>query len=394
MLRIAGWPARTAAVVAVGILAFWPPPYKWPPSPVVLAVKIAAFAVALVLMLLWALADHSAAARARYAFLLPYLLGAITVICGATSVSVAPRAGQLAALSVVAVIAAGSETSPAAGWAVAGLGMVTIVSAGLADGAGVGKVTAYPGGLLLGFLFGLNLRAHRVHAEQSAALLARAEQLREEQAQVAMLDERARIAREIHDVLAHSLGALGLQIEFARAVLTDRHDEARAVELLDQAHRMAADGLAETRRAVHALRGETLPLPGGLARLGAGHQRRHGVLVTFKAAGQPRPLAPDAELAITRTAQEALVNTAKHAPHQPVGIRLDYSGAATTLIVTSRLAANGQNGRDGSGHGTGLATVDGGYGLTGMRERLRLLGGTLTAGRQGGDWVVVAEVPQ
>jgi signal transduction histidine kinase len=392
--RIVNWPVRTAAVIAVGVLTFWPPPYNWPPSAAVLAVKIAAFAVASVLMLLWALADRSAAARARYAFLLPYLLGAITVICGAASVSAAPRAGQLAALSVVAVIAAGSETSPAAGWTITGLGIVTIVSAGLADGAGAGKVTGYPGGLLLGFLFGLILRAHRVHAEQSATLLARAEQLREEQAQVAMLDERARIAREIHDVLAHSLGALGLQIQFARAVLTDRHDEAKAVELLDQAHRMAADGLAETRRAVHALRGETLSLPEGLARLGADHQHRHGAPVTFHAAGQPRPLTPNAELAITRTAQEALVNTAKHASHQPVGIRLDYVGAATTLKVTSRLAANGHNGRGGSGHGAGLATVDGGYGLTGMRERLRLLGGTLTAGRDGSDWVVVAEVPQ
>jgi signal transduction histidine kinase len=343
---------------------------------------------------LWALADRSAAARARYAFLLPYLLGAITVICGAASVSAGARAGQLAALSAVAVIAAGSATSPAAGWTITGLGIVTIAAAGLADGASTGKITGYPGGLLLGFLFGLILRAHRVQAEQSAALAARAEQLREEQAQVAMLDERARIAREIHDVLAHSLGALGLQIQFARAVLTDRHDEAKAVELLDQAHRMAAGGLAETRRAVHALRGETRPLPDALAWLGADHQRRHGAPVTFDADGQPRPLSPDAELSITRTAQEALVNAAKHAPRQPVGIRLDFSGTATTLTVTSHLAANGHNGRGGSGHGAGLATVDGGYGLTGMRERLLLLGGTLTAGRDGSAWVVVAKVPQ
>jgi len=287
------------------------------------------------------------------------------------------------------VLAAGAETSPAAGWTVAGLGIAATASAGLARGAGTGVIIGYPGGLLLAFLFGLNLRAHRVQAGQSAALLARAGQLREEQAQVATLDERARIAREVHDVLAHSLGALGLQIEFARAVLTDRHDEPRAVELLDQAHRMAADGLAETRRAVHALRGETLPLPEGLARLGADHQRRHGAPVTFHAAGQPRPLTPDAELAVTRTAQEALVNTAKHAPRQPVGILLDYAGAATTLTVTSRLAANGHDRQD-----AGLSTVDGGYGLTGMRERLRLLGGTLTAGRQDGEWVVMAEVPQ
>jgi signal transduction histidine kinase len=387
MLGVVNWPARTVTLVVVGVFTFWHPPYHWPPSHV--AIKIAVLAVASVLMLLWALADRSAAARARYAFLLPYLLGAITVICGAVSVSAGPGAGQLFALSVVAVLAAGSGTSPAAGWTVAGLGVAAIMSAGLARGAGIALVTQYSGGLLLAFLLGLNLRAHRVQAGQSAALAARGEQLLEERAQVAMLDERARIAREVHDVLAHSLGALGLQIQFTRAVLTDRHDEARAVELLDQAHRMAADGLAETRRAVHALHGETRPLPEELARLGADHQRRHGTPVTYEADGQPRTLSPDAEVAITRAAQEALVNAAKHAPRQPAGVRLDYSGAATTLTVTSRLAAGGHGRPD-----TGLATVNGGYGLTGMAERLRLLGGTLTAGPHDGQWVVTARVPQ
>src|SRR6202012_4769527 len=112
-----------------------------------------------------------------------------------------------------------------------------------------------------------NIRAHRVEAEQTAELLAQAEVPRDEQAQVATLQERTRIAREIHDVLAHSLGALGLQIELIRAVLTDSDDTPHAVELLAQAHRMTTPGLTETRRAVYALRGDTLPLPEGLAEL-------------------------------------------------------------------------------------------------------------------------------
>jgi signal transduction histidine kinase len=190
-------------------------------------------------------------------------------------------------------------------------------------------------------------------------------------------------------VLAHSLGALALNIQAARAVLTDQHDEARAVEMLEQAQRMATDGLNETRRAVHALRGETLPLPEGLAELSAAHQRRHGARVTFEVTGAPRPLPPDAGLAITRTAQEALVNTAKHAPHQPVRISLDFAEARTSLKVANHLAENGC--RDDE---SGLATVNGRYGLTGLRERLLLLNGTLRAGRTGRDWVVVAEVPQ
>jgi signal transduction histidine kinase len=111
--------------------------------------------------------------------------------------------------------------------------------------------------------------------------------------------------------------------------------------------------------------------------------------VTFEVSGEPRPLPPDAGLALTRTAQEALVNTAKHAPHQLVDIRLDYADAHTSLAVTNRL------GDDAPGDDeSGLATVNGGYGLAGMRERLLLAGGTLSAGRRGSDWAVLARIPQ
>ena len=92
MPEVVNWPARTVALV-VGVFTFWHPPYSWPPpSEFVVAVKTAAFTVASVLMLLWALADRSAPARTRYAFLRPYLLGAITVICGV--VSVTPGSGS------------------------------------------------------------------------------------------------------------------------------------------------------------------------------------------------------------------------------------------------------------------------------------------------------------
>ncbi|HXP57629.1 MAG TPA: sensor histidine kinase, partial [Streptosporangiaceae bacterium] len=182
---------------------------------------------------------------------------------------------------------------------------------------------------------------------------------------------------------------LGLQIELIRAVLTDSDDTPHAVDLLDQAHRMTTTGLAETRRAVYALRGDTLPLPEGLAELSLAHRRQHGTPVSFEVTGQPRPLGPEAGLAITRTAQEALVNSAKYAPDRPITMRLDYADDATALVVTSRMDAAGADRREPS-----LATVDGGYGLSGLRERLLLLRGTLSAGRRGGDWVVQATVPR
>ncbi len=388
MLRLANLTARAALLVFVGVVTFTA---RWPPGAAHLAaqegIQVVAYVVTAGFMAAWALADYSTAVRVRYGFLLPYVLGGIAIACGLASVT--GTGGNFITLALLATLQAGGEMSLVGAWIIAGLGILAIESLALPGRSSSWVILGYPGVLLAGLLLGRNRYAHRTQAEQSAALLAKSEQLREEQARVAALDERTRIAREIHDVLAHSLGALGLQIQVVRAVLTDRGDAASAVELLDQAHRMATEGLSETRRAVHALRGETLPLPEGLAELGADHQRRHGTGVTFEVTGVPRPLPPDAGLAITRTAQEALVNTAKHAPHQPVTIRLDYTVGGTSLVVLNHLGEDGHDHREGA-----LATVNGGYGLAGMRERLLLLDGTLSAGRSGSDWVVVAKVPQ
>jgi signal transduction histidine kinase len=384
LLRIANVTARTAILAFVGLITFtssWPA--HTPHRGAQVTLQVVAFTVCAALMAAWAAVDYLPKFRARS---VPWILGTMALVSGAAAAT--KTGGNFLDLALVAAISAGSADSLAVGWIVAALGTFGFELLALPLGTDVWGLIGYPGTLLAGLLLGLNRRDHRLRADQNAVLLAKAEQLREEQATVAALGERARIAREIHDVLAHSLGALALNIQAARAVLTDQHDEARALEILDQAQRMATDGLSETRRAVHALRGETLPLPEGLAELSAAHQRRHGARVTFEVSGAPRPLPPDAGLAITRTAQEALVNTAKHAPHQPVQISLDYAEASTSLMVVNHLAENGHD-----GDGAGLATVNGRYGLTGLRERLLLLDGTLSAGRTGGDWVVVAEVP-
>jgi signal transduction histidine kinase len=383
VLRVANLAVRAVLLVIVAFITFkhpWPGAWKG-------AVAVAAVTAATVQLVLWARADLGVSARLRYALLLPYALAAVTVTCDMAAAG--PIGGELMVLAVLAALMAGSDTSLAAGLIVVGAGILACEVQGLFFGATVITTLEHPAILLIAWMVGYTLRARQVQVEQSAALLAKADQLREEQAKVAALDERARIAREIHDVLAHSLGALGLHIQAAQAVLTRQHDEVQAVELLGQARRLAADGLNETRRAVHALRGETRPLPDGLAELSADHQRRHGARVTFEVSGEPRPLPPDAALALTRTTQEALVNAAKHAPHQPVGIRLDYAGAHTSLAVTNHLGEDAL-----SGHGPGLATVNGGYGLAGMRERLLLVKGTLSAGQNGSDWIVMAKVPR
>jgi signal transduction histidine kinase len=381
MLRGLNWAVRIAVLLGVWayVFAFL---HGYP------GVKIAAVAVATVNVAIWMLAERSERARKRYELALLCAFGATAIVAGLASIT--PSGGPLLLLGFIAALGLGRYGGLLAGWIICLLPVVGVTLAELVTGSFQWESVGGVAGTLLGaMLIGQNTRSYRIQAEQNARLLAQAERLREEQARTAALDERTRIAREVHDVLAHSLGALGLQIQLVRAVLTDSGDVPRAVDLLDQARRMASDGLRETRRAVHALRGDIPPLPEGLAELSATHQRQHGAPVSFEISGEPRPLSPDAGLAITRAAQEALVNTAKHAPQQPVEVRLDYTGGSTRLVVTNPLAQATEDDREPV-----LATMNGGYGLAGMRERLLLLDGALSAGQKGSRWVVEATVPQ
>jgi signal transduction histidine kinase len=378
----ASWLIRVVALVVVGVSTFTIPASNTRN----LVIDIIAFVVASLSVVLWTVTDYSPTYRAWFGALLPYAAAATTVTCGWAALS--NNGGPFILLSSMALVWAGNELSFKAAGAITALGIVAIASVRLVFEVSTWDVLGLPVVLLLSFIFGRLLRGYRVQAEQSAVLLAQSEELRQEQSRAATLDERNRIAREIHDVLAHSLGALGVQIQAAKAVLTDQRDVDKAVELLSQAQRMATEGLVETRRALQALRTDTPPLPEGLADLSAAHQLRYRAPVTFHLSGAPRPLSPDAGLALTRTAQEALVNTAKYAPHQPVEVRLAFLEDGTALTVSNRLGERGANG------GPVLETANGGYGLAGMRERLLLISGSLSAGPHDGSWVVTAEVPQ
>lgn len=171
-------------------------------------------------------------------------------------------------------------------------------------------------------------------------------------------------------------------------MLTDHQDVPRALDALAAAQRMASEGLVETRRAVHALRADTMPLHEELARASAEHAGRYHVAADFSVGGVARELPPETTVALLRIAQEALVNAAKHAPGQAIDTRLDYGDERVRLTVANELA-DGASACDAPvAH-----TVDGGYGLTGMRERLRLLRGTLAAGQRERQWVVTADIP-
>ncbi|MFI6734139.1 sensor histidine kinase [Nonomuraea sp. NPDC050451] len=206
-------------------------------------------------------------------------------------------------------------------------------------------------------------------------------QAQHDRARAMALDERTRIARELHDVLAHSLGALGVQLEVAEAMLTERGDVAGAVARVRRARALAREGLVEARSAVAALREDVPPLPDALSLLVTEHRRDHDVPAELRTTGTRRPITPAAEVCLLRTAREALTNAAKHAPGEPVTVEIGYGEGAVRLMVRNPYAAAG-------------AAPSSGHGLQGMRERLALAGGTLNAGPSEGLWEVRAEVPE
>jgi signal transduction histidine kinase len=215
------------------------------------------------------------------------------------------------------------------------------------------------------------LRELRAGRDRAEALVKELEASRSAQVQAAALAERGRLARDMHDVLAHSLSALALQLEGARLLARDRGTDPEVVAAIERAHHLAADGLDEARAAIGALRGDAMPGPERLRALADGF----GDHVTLSVSGEPRELASEARLAIYRTAQEALTNVVRHSAAERVALRLAYEPGGTRLTV------------EDTGPGVpvpagpdGVPAHPGGYGITGMRERAELLGGRLDAG--------------
>jgi signal transduction histidine kinase len=227
--------------------------------------------------------------------------------------------------------------------------------------------------------FARRTRADRL--EQVEVALAHEQAAREEHTRAAALAERARIAREVHDVLAHSLSALSLNLQGARLML-DREEASEQVrEQVRRAQRLAAEGLSEARRAVAALREDPLPAARAIADLVTGSRLETGTPTELSIEGTPRDLPSAAEDALFRTAQESLSNARKYAAGAPVQVRLAYLDGRTELTVT-----------DHQGHRPADPNP-GGYGLTGMRERAELIGGELSTGPIDDGWQVRLVVP-
>jgi signal transduction histidine kinase len=338
------------------------------------AAAIAELAIAAAAMLGWWVSARLPERWAGRSLLV--CLTALTAVGGFAATS--HHDTSVLALGIVGMLAAGIDL-PLAGVLVVFLAGVLAVEIGAISYAhtDLGTVLGYPA-LLAGLaVAGRYRRAYRIQTEQAEALLAESRRARFEAERAAALTERSRIAREIHDVLAHSLSALGIQLQATEVTLSEHHDVDSALRSLATARRLVDEGLTETRRAVRALRTDTPPLPQALAALVADRP------AALTVSGEPYALSPAASLALLRVAQEAVTNAVKHADGRPATIALEYTDDGVELRVENALAD--------------AVAIEhphpvGGYGLAGMHERLRLIDGELDAGPVDDRWLVHARV--
>lgn len=289
----------------------------------------------------------------------------------------------------------------------AGLLMLALVARAGTTGENLQILLAYAAGVLAAILFGLN--RHQTHErrrqerelvtrsreleQRSAELIAQTELTRSETARAAALEERSRIARDIHDLLAHSLGGLVRQLDAAEALLVERRDVDGAAERLRVSRDLAVEGLREARAAVGELRSPGRPAPGTdpAARTTdlAAEIRRlaYGPVglqlgAELDVLGTPVPVPADVADAFVAVTREGLTNATKHGSASRVSVSLTFEPTSVRLELVNRADAPADPQLAGSG---------GGLGLLGLGERLAAVGGTLSAGREGTHWLLSAE---
>jgi signal transduction histidine kinase len=293
----------------------------------------------------------------------------------------------------VAVASASRWTAAGVGAAVAALETGALFAAGGPDWGTALMVLALAAA---GWLAGENTRSRRAHLADVLERSAEREREREQRARQAGAEERLRIARELHDVVAHAMSIIAVRSGVARMVLDVRPDEAReALGIIEGTSRQA---LAELRLLVGVLRGheprdgdaDREPAP-GLADLPGLISRIHeaGVSVGLRVEGEPRRLSPGVDLSAYRIAQEALTNVVRHAAPATAELTVRYQPDEVTIEVTDDGRARGARGAAPAGRGQDGA----GHGIAGMRERTAVYGGRLVAEPTASGFRVLARIP-
>jgi signal transduction histidine kinase len=283
-------------------------------------------------------------------------------------------------------------------WVYLGVAVVTVLpfaATGRLDQLEGGDLLSMVANLALALLVGLFIQAIAGQSERRREMIAELERARAENAallvkarEAAVLEERQRLAREIHDTLAQGLTGVVTQLEAAEAALQDRPEAARGH--LDTARRLARESLGEARRSVNALRPGPLEdgrLVDAITAVAGDWSRASGVPAMVTSVGEARPLPSETEVALLRVAQEALANAGRHAAASAVALTLSFGDGQVSLDVTD----------DGVGFDPAVprsGNGSGGYGLTAMRERVAALRGSLDVeSGPGQGTTVVATIP-
>jgi signal transduction histidine kinase len=320
---------------------------------------------------------------------------AVAVCAGAVQVLTYPRpiGSDLAILVLLYTLAAYRPRQVSlVGLAVCLVGSVAAVAVWVSGPLGaVNRIllatVIFSGTALVTWVLGDSMRYRRAYLTALEDRAARLERERDAQAQIATAAERARIARELHDVIAHNVSVMVVQADGASYAL--RTDPERAGQALAAISHTGRKALAEMRRLLGVLRGgderaDLAPVPGlDQLRELVDQARQAGMSVSLSLEGPPRPLPEGAELAAYRVVQESLTNTRKHGGlAAAAAVSLRYEPDGLVLQVTD------------DGLGAAAAAEGPGHGLTGMRERIELYGGTIHAGpRPGGGYQVIARLP-
>jgi signal transduction histidine kinase len=280
--------------------------------------------------------------------------------------------------TAVAVLASAMRWSFAVAMLVAGTGWLTLLIGVLLAGHPIGVALGGLAAVFAALLVGTTRQIAVERADQRARMeieIARAEV---ERTRAEVLTERNHLARDLHDVLAHTLAALSLQLEAFSTVVDAEPATSPAVRgQLERTRELVRAGLDEARGAVQALREDPAPLEDQLAKLCA--QQSAVLTVT----GVPRSLPAQVTTNVYRVAQEALTNVMKHASGARASVALAFATDAVSISIDNPLTESSPS----------LGETGGGFGLRGIAERLELLGGQMEAGPFGDGWRVAATVP-
>jgi signal transduction histidine kinase len=311
---------------------------------------------------------------ASFSFVDPYLI---------------PNADSFFAVGMAVAFLLGNLRNPGHG----ALGLVVVLAAAATivyriPGHQLSDLVFVPVNFGISWLGGFILRESIGQAEAAEARAALADQTRAAEALMAVVEERTRIARELHDVVGHAVSLMTVQTSGVRRLLHPDQEQER--EALLAVERTGRETLAEMRRVVGVLRDADeapalAPRP-SLSQVHelVAHANDTGLAVDLEVEGEPIPLSAGIDLTAYRLVQEGLTNAIKHAAARHAAVRVSYEAGHVEIEVSD----------DGRGGGPDLSRGDGGHGLLGMRERVSIFGGEFESGpRPEGGYRLRARIP-